>query len=83
MKKYLGFDDTDVYDASYGTGKLVCWLVEKLPRPCRAEGVVRQQLLVHDVIPYTSHNSAACLMVDMSDTTLLPTVIEIAVDTGR
>jgi hypothetical protein len=80
MKVYLGFDDTDIHDAPYGTGKLVRWLVEKLPQPCRAEGVVRQQLLVHEAIPYTSHNSAACLMVDMPDSGLLTSVIEAAVD---
>jgi hypothetical protein len=80
MKVYLGFDDTDIHDGPYGTGKLVRWLMEKLPQPCRAEGVVRQQLLVHEAIPYTSHNSAACLVVDMPDTGLLSTVIEAAVD---
>jgi hypothetical protein len=79
MKIYLGFDDTDVYDAPYGTGKLVRWLVEKLPQPCRAKGVVRQQLLVHEAIPYTSHNSAACLMVDMPGTGVPAAVIEAAV----
>jgi tRNA(Ile2) C34 agmatinyltransferase TiaS len=80
MKVYLGFDDTDNHDAPYGTGKLVRWLVGRLPQPCRAEGVVRQQLLVHEAIPYTSHNSAACLMVDMPDTGLLTSVIDAAVD---
>jgi hypothetical protein len=79
MKVYLGFDDTDIRDAPYGTGKLVRWLSADLPQPCRAEGVVRQQLLVHEAIPYTSHNSAACLMVDMPDPALLGSVIEAAV----
>lgn len=31
------------------------------------EGVVRQQLLVDERIPYTSHNSSACVMVDAPD----------------
>ena len=29
-------------------------------------GVVRQQLLVDDAIPYTSHNSSACLVIEAS-----------------
>ena len=29
-------------------------------------GVVRQQLLVDDAIPYTSHNSSACLIIEAS-----------------
>jgi hypothetical protein len=29
-------------------------------------GVVRQQLLVDDAIPYTSHNSSACLVIETS-----------------
>jgi hypothetical protein len=79
MRVYLGFDDTDVRDAPYGTGKLVRWMTGNLPHPCHAEGVVRQQLLVHEAIPYTSHNSAASLIVDMPDTGLLAAVIEAAV----
>jgi hypothetical protein len=29
--------------------------------------VVRQQLLVHESIPYTSHNSSACVVVEMPE----------------
>lgn len=64
MKIYLGFDDTDSLDSDYGTGKVARWFANDLPDGCRLWGVVRQQLLVDDAIPYTSHNSAACLVIE-------------------
>jgi tRNA(Ile2) C34 agmatinyltransferase TiaS len=79
MKVYFGFDDTDHFDSSYGTGKLVRWFQQRLPESCRCLGVVRQQLLVSDDIPYTSHNSSACLIADIPDASLLVKVIEEAV----
>jgi len=66
MKIYLGFDDTDDLDCEYGTGKVARWFGDELPDGCRLWGVVRQQLLVDDAIPYTSHNSAACLVIEAS-----------------
>jgi hypothetical protein len=79
MKVYLGFDDSDTHDSLYGTGKLVRWFQNDLPEGCRCLGVVRQQLLVCDEIPYTSHNSAACLIAEMPATDLLDAVIARAV----
>ena len=67
MKVYLGFDDTDNHDSPYGTGKLVRWFQKKLPEECQCLGVARQQLLVCDGIPYTSHNSSACLILEIPD----------------
>ena len=67
MRVYLGFDDTDHIDADRGTGKLARWFKDELPAGSRIWGVVRQQLLVHDAIPYTSHNSAACLIAELMD----------------
>jgi hypothetical protein len=64
MKIYLGFDDTDSLDSDYGTGKVARWFADDLPEGCRLWGVVRQQLLVDDAIPYTSHNSSACLIIE-------------------
>jgi hypothetical protein len=64
MKIYMGFDDTDSLDCEYGTGKVARWFSSELPEGCRIWGVVRQQLLVDDAIPYTSHNSAACLVIE-------------------
>ena len=64
MRAWVCFDDTDNIDAPRGTGKLVRWFEEELPEGCTMWGVVRQQLLVDPAIPYTSHNSSACMVVD-------------------
>lgn len=66
MKIYIGMDDTDTLESDFGTGKVVRWFQDSLPEGCQCRGVVRQQLLVCDDIPYTSHNSAACLVVDVA-----------------
>ena len=65
MKFLIGIDDTDNLE-SRGTGHrvrmLADWLAEnKLAAPL---GITRHQLLVDPQIPYTSHNSSACLSVD-------------------
>ena len=80
MKVYFGFDDTDSLDSLYGTGKLVRWFQNALPDGCKCIGVVRQQLLMCDDIPYTSHNSSACLIADMPDPGILNQAIENAVN---
>lgn len=80
MKVYLGFDDTDTLASPNGTGKLVRWFQNALPAGCRCLGVVRQQLLVCDRIPYTSHNSAACMIVDIPEPAAVNRLIEGAVD---
>lgn len=64
MLIYVGFDDTDTLDAPHGTGKVARWFEDVLPQECSMLGVVRQQLLVHENIPYTSHNSAACVVIE-------------------
>lgn len=76
MRIYLGFDDTDTEDADRGTGKLARWFENLMPPNCRMSGVVRQQLLVHESIPYTSHNSAACVIVDVPDLSFFGNIIE-------
>ena len=60
---FVGIDDTDNLE-SRGTG----WLSRQLGKNIcvefsgvRLQGVTRHQLLVHPDIPYTSHNSSACL----------------------
>jgi tRNA(Ile2) C34 agmatinyltransferase TiaS len=75
MRVYIGFDDTDHVDADRGTGKLARWFEHELPEGCRIWGVVRQQLLVHVDIPYTSHNSSACAVVEMEDDSLFGDLI--------
>ena len=65
MRVYVGFDDTDTLEADRGTGKLARYFEDELPAGCRLWGVVRQQLLVHADVPFTSHNSSACAVVDV------------------
>ena len=76
MRVYVGFDDTDTIDADRGTGKLARWFEQQLPEGCRMWGVVRQQLLVDPAIPYTSHNSAACAVIEIPDPSLVQTLID-------
>lgn len=65
MKYLLGIDDTDNLE-SRGTGHRVRELADWLSSNQLAEplGITRHQLLVDPQIPYTSHNSSACLAVD-------------------
>jgi hypothetical protein len=60
----IGMDDTDNLD-SRGTGYRARQLAERLRESKLAQtvGVTRHQLLVDDRIPYTSHNSSACVAV--------------------
>jgi hypothetical protein len=61
---YVAFDDTDTIDADRGTGKVGRWFADELPPGWTMWGVVRQQLLVHPDVPYTSHNSAAVCVLE-------------------
>jgi hypothetical protein len=65
MNLLIGVDDTDNLE-SRGTGyrvrQLMSWLDEnELAIP---KGITRHQLLVDPQIPYTSHNSSACMAVE-------------------
>lgn len=65
MNLLIGIDDTDNLE-SRGTGyhvrQLANWLADnKFAVP---GGITRHQLLVDPQIPYTSHNSSACLSVE-------------------
>jgi hypothetical protein len=66
MQVLLGVDDTDVLGHKPGTGRLARDLGAHLEEAGLAAlvGVVRQQLLVDPRIPYTSHNSPACLILE-------------------
>lgn len=59
---YIGLDDTD-YGDSIGTGALSRELAEYLKRELNAtcQGITRHQFLIHPDIPYTTHNSGACI----------------------
>jgi len=68
MRYLIGIDDTDNLE-SRGTGHrvrtLADWLAEnKLATPL---GITRHQLLVDPQIPYTSHNSSACMSIDANN----------------
>jgi tRNA(Ile2) C34 agmatinyltransferase TiaS len=78
MRIYLGIDDTDSNESEYGTGKVARWIEDSLPAGCRVCGVVRQQLLVDNRIPYTSHNSSACVVVDVNDESLFDHIMTVA-----
>jgi len=59
----IGLDDTDM-PGTRGTGRLARELAEALgANGLSGRGVTRHQLLVHRDVPYTSHNSAACVGV--------------------
>lgn len=65
MNLLIGIDDTDDLE-SRGTGyharQLANWLEEN--RLAIPKGITRHQLLVDSRIPYTSHNSSACILVE-------------------
>jgi len=80
MKIYVAFDDTDTIDCGRGTGKLARWYEDKLPEGVRLVSIVRQQLLVRDDIPYTSHNSSLVCVVEADDESVIPAIIKSATD---
>jgi len=61
----IALDDTD-NATSIGTGKLSRMLAKALREAghARSTRVTRHQLLVHPDIPYTSHNSSACIAAE-------------------
>jgi hypothetical protein len=68
MKEILiGIDDTDNL-TSPGTGRLARDLCQELVRRgLKSLGVTRHQFLADSSIPYTSHNSGACIAVESDD----------------
>ncbi len=64
----IGIDDTD-NDTSPGTGRLARDLAaECCQRGMSLKSVTRHQFLLDPAIPYTSHNSGACIALDGQDT---------------
>ena len=68
MRYLIGIDDTDNLQTR-GTGHRVRQLAEWLAENDLADplGITRHQLLVDPRIPYTSHNSSACVSVQTED----------------
>lgn len=79
MRVYIGFDDTDDLDSEFGTGKVARRYERLLPAGCRVWGVVRQQLLVDPRIPYTSHNSSACIVLEVDNPSLAASLLPLAI----
>jgi len=65
MRILIAIDDTDNL-TSRGTGHCARKLAERLRETGLAEvsGITRHQLYVHENIPFTSHNSSACLFAE-------------------
>ena len=68
MKLLICIDDTDNLD-SIGTGQLLENLCAELEKRNLAKGgfVTRHQLLIHEDIDYTSHNSSMCCALETED----------------
>jgi tRNA(Ile2) C34 agmatinyltransferase TiaS len=79
MRVYIGFDDTDILNSDFGTGKVARRYERLLPEGCKVWGVVRQQLLLDPAIPYTSHNSSACVVVNCPDPSYVETLKNTAI----
>jgi len=80
MKIYVAFDDTDALGCGRGTGKLARWFEEKLPKNTSLFGILRQQLLFRDDIPYTSHNSSLVCVVQAQSEKVIPDLIHLATE---
>lgn len=67
MKLYICVDDTDDLTKSTSTGKISDRIARRLEESgARLEkGVTRHQLLLHEDIDYTSHNSSMCMALEM------------------
>ncbi len=65
MRFLLSIDDTDTPE-TIGTGRLARMLAGDLFDKLGAKslGITRHQLLKHPAIPYTSHNSSACMEIE-------------------
>ncbi len=65
MKTYVCIDDTDIL-GSRGTGHLASMLIERIEEKGwgKCSYITRHQLYFHPDIPYTSHNSAMCFVIE-------------------
>jgi len=72
---YIGLDDTDNHE-SRGTGRLAREIATDLARDYIVLGVTRHQLLVDSLIPYTSHNSSAAIMIEAPGSLPIESIFE-------
>lgn len=80
IRVYIGLDDTDIKGGPFGTGKVAKQLVPKLPEGYQLWAVIRHQLPQLPGIPFTSHNSPACLMIDSEGEPDLKLLARVAAD---
>jgi hypothetical protein len=73
VKYIVSVDDTDMPD-TIGTGQLVQNLCEKIENRQwgKCSSISRHQLLVHDDVPYTSHNSSMCFELNLKNVDIKP-----------
>jgi hypothetical protein len=71
MTLFIAIDDTD-NEESIGTGRLSRMLADELSLRGLVSNtsITRHQLLVHPDIPYTSHNSSACIEATVNGATI-------------
>lgn len=67
MKLYICVDDTDDLTKSTSTGKIADMIAGEIVKMggILEKGITRHQLLLHDEIDYTSHNSSMCMVIDI------------------
>ena len=84
MRLLIGIDDTDII-SSRGTGfhsRVMGRLLEE-KKIGHITGITRHQLLLDPRIPYTSHNSSACIEIEASGMgKLIDTCREFLIETG-
>ena len=70
MKICICIDDTDDLTKETSTGKIADLIATRLEElgGRLEQGITRHQLLLHEDIAYTSHNSSMCMMMDMGST---------------
>ena len=67
MKIYICVDDTDDLTKSTSTGKISDKIADRIVAMggTLEKGVTRHQLLLHEDIDYTSHNSSMCMVINI------------------
>ncbi|MCO7121529.1 hypothetical protein NIA71_06115 [Ihubacter massiliensis] len=72
MKIYICVDDTDDLTKSTSTGRISDLIAKRIQAMGGAleKGITRHQLLLHEDIDYTSHNSSMCMVMNIEGVTV-------------
>ncbi|MGN0702172.1 MAG: hypothetical protein ACI4KL_03225 [Lentihominibacter sp.] len=67
MRVYICVDDADDLTKSTSTGKIADLIAQEIVNMggTMDKGITRHQLLLHEDIDYTSHNSSMCMVIDI------------------